>query len=206
MEDLFIFPFNGNALEALSCLQGQYNFLGFIDDTPEKQGLNPLGFHVYGRGMLKKNTEARVLAVPGSPTSYRMRKQIIAGLELPGERWATLIHPSASVSPLARIGRNVLVMAGVVITSNGVIGDHVCVLPNSVLHHDSVIGDYTLIGSNVTVAGNTSIGGECYIGSGTSIINGIQIADGCLVGMGSNVIRSLTGNSKAVGNPARVIS
>ena len=35
---LLIFPCNGNGLEALDCLGDAYRCVGFVDDTPEKQG------------------------------------------------------------------------------------------------------------------------------------------------------------------------
>ena len=117
-------------------------------------------------------------------------ERLIEGLEIGADRWARVIHPTARISPLATIGYNVLLMAGVVVTSNAVIGNHVCVLPNTVIHHDARIGDWSLIGSNVTVAGNTSIGDNCYIGSGSSIMDGLTIGAGTLVGLGSTVIRS----------------
>lgn len=203
MEQLLIFPFNGNGLEALDCIGNQYEFIGFVDDTITKQGKNQLGFEVFGREAIAKYPNAKILAVPGSPTSYTVRDKIIDQLNVPKERYATLIHPKATVSPFAKVGVNSLIMAGVVITSNAVLGDHVCVLPNTVIHHDSSVGDYTLIGSNVTIAGNTSVGSFCYIGSGTSIINGISVGHNTLIGMGTNVVKSLPSHSKAIGNPAR---
>jgi sugar O-acyltransferase (sialic acid O-acetyltransferase NeuD family) len=206
MEKLFIFPFNGNGLEALDCIQNQYKFMGFIDDTLEKQGRHEYGFEVFGREILIKYPEAKILSVPGSPTSFKFRNKIIADLEIYPEKFARLIHPSARISPFAKIGYNVLIMAGVVITANSFIGNHVCILPNTVVHHDSNVGDYTLIGSNVTIAGNTEIGKYCYIGSGTSVINGITVGDNTLIGLGSNVIKSIKSNSKIVGNPAKQIT
>lgn len=205
MDQLFIFPFNGNGLEALDCIQGKFEFMGFIDDTKEKQGANRYGFNVYGREILKNYPKAKLLAVPGSPASYKVRDKIINDFNSDIERFVTLIHPKASVSPLASIGKNVLIMAGVVITSNAVIEDHVCILPNSVVHHDSVIKKYSLIGANVSVAGSVEIGEHCYIGSGTRIINGISIGAGSLLGLGSNVIRPVPANSKMAGNPARAL-
>lgn len=205
MKQLLIFPFNGNGLEALSCLGDTFEFIGFMDDTPEKQGHNALGFQVYSRKALQDFPEALVLAVPGSPLSYLGRQPVIESLGIPAERFATVVHPKADVSGLAKIGKNTLIMSGAVLTSNCIIGNHVCILPNTVIHHDSQIGDYCLLGSNVTVAGNTSIGNTCYIGSGTSIINGIHIGEKTLIGIGSNVIRSIGPELKAVGNPARLL-
>lgn len=179
--------------------------IGFIDDGQDKVGTERFGWPVLSRSALEEHAEAHVLAVPGSPTSYRNRKAIVDGLGVPRPRFATVIHPSASVSPRARIGVNVLIMAGVVITT-ALIGDHVCILPNSVVHHDATVGDWTLVGSNVTIAGSVTVGVNAYIGSGTSIINGVRIGEGALVGLGSNVLRDVGANSTVVGNPARQLS
>ena len=202
---LLIFPCNGNAVEALDCLGDAYRCIGFVDDSTGQQGRERHGVRVYPRFMLRERAEAAVLAVPGSPTSYLGRRTLIDGLGVAADRFARVIHPRASVSPLAQIGRNVLIMAGVVITSNVVIEDHVCVLPNTVLHHDAVVGAGTLIGSNVTIAGGTVIGKTCYIGSGTSVMNGLRVGDGALVGIGSNVIRDVAAGTRVVGNPARAL-
>jgi sugar O-acyltransferase (sialic acid O-acetyltransferase NeuD family) len=204
--DLLIFPCNGNGLEALDCLAGQYRCVGFVDDTPEKQRTGAYGLPVFDRSAFESMPGARVLAVPGGPHSFGGRTAVIEGLGLPAERFATIVHPSASVSPLARLGHNVLIMAGVVITSNAVIGNHVCVLPNTVIHHDVRIGDWTLVGSNVSIAGGTTIGSLCYIGSGSRVMNGIEVGDGALAGLGSNIIRSVAPGERVAGNPARPIA
>ena len=202
---LLVFPFNGNALEAMDCLGDAFALLAFVDDTPAKQGTGPMSVPVLARDALARWPEAKVLAVPGSSVSYLTRRAAIASLQVPDDRFATVVHPTARVSPLATIGRNVLVMAGAVITSNAVIGDHVCILPNTVIHHDVTVGDWTLIGSNVTIAGGTAIGENCYVGSATSIMNGLQIGDRSLIGLGSNVIRSCPADSRLAGNPARAL-
>jgi sugar O-acyltransferase (sialic acid O-acetyltransferase NeuD family) len=202
---LLIFPCNGNALEALDCLGEAYQLEAFVDDTPAKQAAGLCGYRVLSRSAFTEFPEARVLAVPGSASSYRSRRAVIESLQMPDARFASVIHPSARVSPLAKIGQNVLIMAGVVVTSNAVIGNHVCILPNTVVHHDAVIGRWTLIGSNCTIAGGTVLRENCYIGSGSSIMNGVQIGSRALVGLGSNVIRNVAPEAKVAGNPAREI-
>lgn len=201
--DLLIFPCNGNGLEALACIGDAYCFIGFVDDTPDKIGTDQYGYKVYDRQVFSQKPEALVLAVPGSPSSYKERRKIIDGLELGKDRFARVIHPKAAISPLATIGFNVLIMAGVVITSNALIGDHSCILPNTVIHHDVKIGAWSLVGSNVTIAGNTIVEENCYIGSGTSLINNIVVGARTLIGLGSNVIGHVPEGSKMVGNPAR---
>jgi sugar O-acyltransferase (sialic acid O-acetyltransferase NeuD family) len=200
---LLIFPCNGNGLEALDCLGDAWRCIGFIDDTPEKQEHSAFGIGIFSRAALDEVAEAKVLAVPGSPVSFGVRRQIIEGLCITPPRFAQVVHPAACISPRARVGRNVLIMAGVVVTSNAVLGSHVCILPNTVVHHDTMIGEWTLIGSNVTLAGHVTIGRSCYIGSGSSIMNGIRIGEGALVGMGSNVIEDVPARARVAGNPAR---
>ena len=205
-ERVLLFPCNGNAIEAIDCVQPHQTLIGFVDDTDSKQGTTVHGLPVFGRDALSRFADAKILAVPGSPASFRDRSRLITGLSIPRERFTNLVHPRASVSKLARLGTNCLFMSGVVITSNAVIGDHVCLLPNTVVHHDAVIGNWTLIGSNVTIAGSTHVGENCYIGSGTSIMNGLHVGDGSLVGLGSNVIRNAAAGSKLAGNPAKSIA
>jgi sugar O-acyltransferase (sialic acid O-acetyltransferase NeuD family) len=199
---LVIFPCNGNAVEAVDCLGDRHRLIAFIDDSAEKRGSIILGYPVAGREILSQQPAARLLAVPGSPTSYRARRQIIEGLGVSGERFTTVIHPAATVSRLACIGRNVLIMAGVVITSNAIIGDHVCILPNSVIHHDVAIGARSLIGSSVTIAGGSVVGENCYVGSGSNIMNDVHLGRDCLIGLGSNVIDNVPPAIKVAGNPA----
>lgn len=200
---LLIFPFNGNGREALDCVTGRYFCIGFIDDTLEKRESQYCGIEVFARDALSRFPEAMVLAVPGGPSSYLKRESVIAGLDIPADRFATIIHPAASISKASKIGVNVLLMAGVVVTSNATISDHACILPNSVIHHDATIGRATLIGANVTVAGGAAVAERCYIGAGSNIKNGISIGAGSMIGLGSNVVKDIPPNVTAFGNPAK---
>jgi len=203
-EKLIIFPYNGNALEAIDCIEGQYELIGFADDTVEKQRTGALnGLPVYDRAVFNKYKDVKVLAVPGGPKSYLQRKEILAGLTIDAKRFARVIHPSAKISSLASVGYNVLIMAGVVVTSNASIGNHVLILPNSVLHHDVVIHDFNLIGSNVAIAGSTHIEENCYIGSGSNLMNNITIGTQSLIGLGSNIIKSVEKGKVMIGNPGK---
>lgn len=206
MQDLLLFPCNGNAIEALDCLGDELRPIAFVDDDPAKIGTTVYGLPVLGRDGLEAFPAAKVLAVPGSPTSFSRRAIVIASLGIPRERFATVVHPAAVISRHATIGANVLVLGGAVLTASAVIADHVIVLPNSVIHHDSRIEAYTIVGSNVVVAGFVRIGDNSYIGSGSRIGSDITVAPGTLIGLGSTVLRSITDpHGVWVGNPARFL-
>jgi sugar O-acyltransferase (sialic acid O-acetyltransferase NeuD family) len=200
---LFIFPCAGNGIEALDCVTKEYEMIGFIDDNKEKQETRVLNYPVYSREILNKYPEAYLMAVIGNPYNYRTRESIISSFGLETKRFASLIHPKATISINASIGINTLVMAGVVVTSNASIGSHVVILPNSVIHHDSIVGDYSIIGSNVVISGHTIVDKNCFIASGSNVINGIHLGTQALIGFGSNVIKSVEGKAIVMGNPAK---
>lgn len=197
---LVLFPCNGNAIEALDCInEDEYEVIGLIDDNTSKTSSN---YKLFSRGILS-DKDLFVLAVPGSPSSFLQREKNIVSLNIDFKRFVTIIHPGAHIGKNVKVGYNTLIMGGVVLTSNAVIGNHVCILPNSVVHHDSIVGDFTLVGTNVNIAGRTEIGKGCYLGSGSNIKNDISIGDQALVGMGSNVIWPVPARTRVAGNPAR---
>ena len=203
---LLIFPFNGNGMEAVECVRTSYSLIGFVDDEESKWSESYAGLPVMARGAFENYSECHVLAVPGSPASYRARRHVIDGLGISADRFATVVHPLASISSESTIGHNFLAMAGTVITSNASIGNHVCVLPNTVVHHDARVGHWSLIGSNVSIAGGVRIGENCYIASGSCIKNEVKIGDRALIGLGSTVICDVPAGAIVAGNPAREIS
>ena len=141
----------------------------------------------------------------GSPGNFWRKEAIIASTGLPVDRFATIVHPTASVSRTAQLGRGVVIFQHVTVTTNVSIGDHVTILPNSIVSHDDRIGDYTSIAGGVCISGSVHVGRSCYLGTRSALMSGIEIGDGSLVGMGSVVLHSVEPHSVVVGNPARLL-
>lgn len=212
LKDLLIFPFGGNAREALlsifaiNALKKEWRILGFIDDDKSNWGKDCCGIKVLGgKEMLKKFPGAKILAVPGSPDNFLKRKEIINSLKLEAGRFAAIIDPSAVLAPDAKIGSNTLLMSNVFISCGAAIGDNCVILPNTVVSHESVIGDYCCVGSNVSISGNVVIAPMCYIGSGVSVKERVSIGRRTLIGLGATVISDIEEGVVAVGCPAHVI-
>jgi sugar O-acyltransferase (sialic acid O-acetyltransferase NeuD family) len=217
--DIIILGSVGNCIDILDTIlevnecptparfNGPFRCLGFLDDDPHKSGTSIHGFPVIGT--LQDAPEfSNCLFVNGigSSRSFRIKEKIIRSTGIPDSAFATVIHPTASVSRFASIGPGSVILQHVTIAANAHVGQHVIVLPHSIISHDAVVGDFSCIAAGVCISGNVSIGKNCYLGTNASVRDGISIGESSLVGMGSNVIHNLPGHVTAMGNPARISS
>lgn len=184
----------------------RYECVGFLDDNEQVWGKKYYGVPVLGSlDSAPKYSDHFFVNGIGSPSNFWKKRIIISKTNIPDERFETIIHPTASVSSMARLGYGTVIFQNVTITSNVKIGNHVIVLPNSVMSHDNVIGDYTCITGGVCISGGVSVGQSCYLGSNSAIIGNVHIGNYCLIGMGSVVLDSVEDNQVVVGNPARFL-
>ena len=209
---LFLFPFGGNAREALLSVLAaneknqEWDIMGFIDDDQAKHGKECCGVKVLGgKETIKRVVDAFILAVPGNPANYYKRADIIDSLQIDKSRFASIIHPSVVIAPDAMIGYNTLIMPNVVVSCGVKIGNHCIFLPNTIVSHDSVVGDYCCLGSNISISGSVKIDKNCYVGSGTKVRENVSVGERTLLGLGSNVLSDIGSEVIAAGNPAKVI-
>lgn len=173
----------------------------FVDDNPNVN-------ECAGRPVLHEATGLSPMIV--SIGVNRIRKivvdKLVANAEATGNsiEFATAIHPSAIVSPSAKIGEGSVVMAGAVINADVVIGKHCIVNTGATVDHDCVIEDYCHIAPGVNVSGATHIGEGTWIGVGSSIIQCLNIGRNSFIGAGSVVVKDIPDNVVAFGNPCKV--
>ena len=182
----------------------RYRCVGFLDDNPDNWSKTVGGVPILGPlTAAGEYADCRFVNGIGSPLSFRRKQAIIASAGIDLDRFVTLVHPTASVSRFARIGRGVTVFQHVTITTNATIGDHVIILPHSIVSHDAVIGDCTCIAGGVCVSGFVIVGDSCYLGTNCAIRDSVTIGSGTLVGMGSVVVKDVPAGSVVSGHPAR---
>ena len=214
MKKLIILGTGGNCIDILDTVNeinehsGQtiYECIGFLDDNQDCWGKVHYGIKVLGPLNSASNyTDCLLVNGIGSPFNFWKKKDIISSTRAPLEQFATIVHPSASVSKMAELGHGTVVLQNVTIASNVNIGNHVIILPNTVISHDDSIGDYTVVTGGVSISGGVTIGNSCYLGTNSAIIGNVVVGDYCLVGMGSVVINRIEENSVVIGNPAKFL-
>jgi sugar O-acyltransferase (sialic acid O-acetyltransferase NeuD family) len=193
-------------LATVRLLPDEWKTIGALDDDPSKHGADLDGVPVLGGSeLVGELTDAAVIACVANAHRPAGRLGIVRRLNLPDDRWATVVHPTASVPQGSSLGPGTLLLAGVVITTPLRIGAHVVAMPNVLITHDDKIGD------GVTFAGRASLGGgvtveECaYIGQGASVRERICIGACAVVGMGSVVLQDVPAGEVWAGVPAKRI-
>jgi sugar O-acyltransferase (sialic acid O-acetyltransferase NeuD family) len=178
--------------------------IGFLDDDPAKAGQIISGKRVLGSTSTVGGLDpsVRVIAAVAASADPGRRSRLVARLELPPTRYATIVHPQASLAPSTRIGEGVIVLAGVVATSDVSIGAHVVVMPGCVLTHDVRLGAGCTLASGVQLAGGVVVEPEAYLGTGVTVREGVRIGAGAVVGMGSVVLKDVPPGQIWVGVPA----
>src|SRR5205814_149067 len=79
------------------------------------------GVEVLGGLDLARQTDARVVVCVGNPRDVTVRRRVVRRLDLPAERYATVVHPSVETGPGCTVGPGSVLLAYAVLTE-GVAG------------------------------------------------------------------------------------
>jgi sugar O-acyltransferase (sialic acid O-acetyltransferase NeuD family) len=90
---------------------------------------------------------------------------------LPGEN--SIFFEENVFQPFSKIGNNLCVWAGCLISHHAELGDNVYLAPGVVISGGAKIGNNTFIGSNATIRDNVNIGKNCVIGAGAVILHDV---------------------------------
>jgi len=214
MNKLVIIGGHGNGtvisstVEDINTVKPTWEIIGFINDG-DCEDIN--GYRVLG--CIEQNVIDELLCDPEiyfywSLISVKFNHKFIHNLErlnIPLERFATIVHPMAVVSSTASLGSGVSVQPFVNIGPNVKIGNHIHIFAQAMIGHGAVLDDYSYVANNACVGANVKMKKGAYIGTNATTIENICLGEWSLTGIGSVVIRNVEDYCTVVGNPASVI-
>jgi sugar O-acyltransferase (sialic acid O-acetyltransferase NeuD family) len=195
-----------DTVEAINAREPTWELVGFLDDNLPVCGHHldlPILGSLQDAGRFANHFFVNAI---GSDKSYRRRPEILSATGLERDRFATLVHPAASVSQRARVGRGVCAHHGVNIAGGVTVGDHVSFYPGCIVGHDSTIEDYVIVAPGAVISGLVNIERGSYIGARAVIRQHLRVGAQALVGMGAVVVRDVSSGDRVVGNPARSLA
>lgn len=214
-QGLLILGSGGHAkVVAEAALAAGLPILGFLDDAPERKGLQVVGLPVLGDfSLLNSLLEGRyatglVCAIGANATRQRIVEQINAQFGVPVDGmgrglWQSVIHPAATVSPSAQIAAGCMVLARTVINAEATIGAHCIVNTGAIIEHDCKLAAYVHTAPASTLTGNVKVEIGAFVGAGSTILPSVEIGAWTTVGAGAVVTRDLPARVTAIGIPAR---
>ncbi len=211
MKPLVILGAGGHAREQLDLIRTlesvkpHYEVQGFLVD-PEygRPGEEVAGLPILGDldWLRAAAHEVELVCAIGSPAG---RAAMVARVEGLGGRFATLVHPSATVGARVALGPGVIVSAGAVLTCDIDLASHVHVNVGCSISHDCAFEPFATLAPGCRLAGVVRVGRGAELGVGCTISDRQCIGDWSIVGAGAVVVSDVPPDSTVVGVPAQVI-
>ncbi|MDC0434876.1 acetyltransferase [bacterium] len=196
---------HGRVIADAAQLSGRWAKVMFYDDAepgPDSMAEWPVAGNVSDLISMSPSANHQVIVGIGDNTMRLTHHKKFKAL---GWTMATVVHPSATISPHANVCSGSIVMAGVVINV-GAFVDEACIVNTCAsIDHDCHLGQGVHISPGAVLAGTVMVGSRAWIGAGSVVINNINIGDDAILGAGSTAIRDIASDSVAVGSPASVI-
>ncbi len=192
------------AVRAINAVTPTWRLRGFLDDNPDRHGTTIGGVPVLGPIELALEYERdMVVLTTGRPDNYVSRLLIAQRLGLADERYATIVHPTATIGTTCDVGAGCVLLAHVDLTADTVVGRHVVMMPQVVLPHDVRIDDYATLAAGVRVGGACHVAEGAYVGAAVTVRGDVTIGAWAMVGMGAIVTADVPSQRLWHGIPAR---
>lgn len=179
-----------------------WEIIGYIDDN--LNALEGLSHKYIVIDTIKDHQPLKetyyVLALASPSLKEKIANQLIQR----GAKFATIIHPTARISPYAKIGEGCIITPFSNVNTETTVGKFVAIL-SSGIGHDASVGDYSTLSGHVSINGHVSVGYKVFIGCGVVVAPSKRIGDCATVGIGSVVISNVKAQTTVFGNPAKKV-
>jgi sugar O-acyltransferase (sialic acid O-acetyltransferase NeuD family) len=204
---LLLLGAGGLARETLVAARAQpdvWRPIGMLDDDPVRHGDTVDGLPVLGpTDRVHDYPDVCVVPCVASAKRNTARLRLTERLGLLSDRWATIVHPTASIAPGTRLGEGSIVLANVVVTAPITIGPYFVAMPQVLLTHDDELAHGVTMAGRATLAGGVRVGAGAYLGQGALVRELLTIGEGSVIGMGSVVLENVPDGQTWAGVPAR---
>lgn len=189
-------------IEILRDSRPDLRLAGLLDADPRPRSV--LGAEVIGDDSrlpgLRREGVAKAFVAVGD---NRRREALGRKLQEMGFELVRAVSPRAYVSPSARLGSGVAVMAGAVVGAEAEVLDLVIVNTGALVDHECRLARAAHVAPGCALAGRVSVGERALLGVGVSVVPGASIGADAVVGAGSCVISDIPAGVIAKGLPAR---
>ena len=120
-----------------------------------------------------------------------------------GYDFISYIHPKATISSNAKIGKNCFIFEDNTIQPYVTIEDNCILWSGNHIGHHSSISPHCFIASHVVISGRCKVGSNCYFGVNSTVRDGITIAPKCTIGAGALIMRDTEENQVYMGLPGK---
>jgi sugar O-acyltransferase (sialic acid O-acetyltransferase NeuD family) len=197
------------AVVADALLAAGETVLGCTDADRSRHGSRLCGLPVLGddESVLAAHAPSRTRLANGigGVRDTALRRRVQQRLQGQGWQFVGVRHPSAIVSPFARVGESVQLLAGCVVQAGAELGAGCIVNTAAVVEHDCRLGEQVHVAPRALLCGGVEIGARSHVGAGAVVRQGLRLGDDTLIGAGAVVLRDFAGAGTVVGVPARVL-
>jgi sugar O-acyltransferase (sialic acid O-acetyltransferase NeuD family) len=183
--------------------------VGFTDIDPRRHGASHCGLPVLGNdeAVLSGYRPENILLANGigGIRSTEPRSAVQMKFQQRGWRFAAVRHPSAIVSPRAKICDGTQLLAGSIVQVGAEIGPGSIVNTGAVIEHDCELGGFVHAAPRALLCGDVKVGFGSHIGAGAVVRQGVRLGPNTLIGAGAVVVKDFVGNGMLVGTPARMV-
>jgi len=197
-----------STVEDINDAQPEWEILGFLNDR-EQEPIN--GYPVLGK--ISKEVVAPYLEDENvyffySLISVKLNFKFLhklTDLDIPLERFATIIHPTAVVSKHSKIGHGVCIQPFVSVGPNTTIGNFIHIFAQSLVGHGATLDDYSYVANNACIGADVHLKEGAYLGTNATTLEYVTLGKWSISGIGAVVLKDVDDYAKMVGNPARKI-